>query len=155
MTRSIRVGRDHVESGHRLVEHQNVCVLRQALRDEDALALATGHLRQVATAQIGDLETVRRQGDCIAISLAHRSEGSERRCTGEPDHLVGRDQQMLGGMLRLQDVGDVPAHAIGWAAGNRHLSPARREQPGDRMEQRRLARAVRADHRGDATRDVQ
>ena len=148
--RSDSLGRHHVQASHRLVEQQHVGLLCEALRHEHPLALSTGHLGQLPSAEMTHLQSVGCVDDRLTIDASHRAKGAEHRGSSETDDLLGSDQQVLGRVLGLEDVCNVPAETPRWFVGHGHRATAHREQASDGMEQRGFSRAVGADHCRDA-----
>ena len=148
------LGRHDVEAGHRFVEQEHLGVLHEALCDEHPLTLAARHLGEVSIGEVDELHAGERTVDGIAVDAAQPADRSDRRCAAERHDLAGGDGQLGGDVLGLQDVRHRAARLGGRVPQHRDLARDGQES-GDRVQQCRLARAVRADERGDAGGDVE
>ena len=138
-----------VEVGERLVEEQHVRVDRQRPAERDALALAARELGDVAGAEAGEVQQ-RQHGLDLGGDLGARDPAQAQAVADvlrdghvRPER-VGLEHHRHAPLLRRQ-AGDVLAV---------EHDPARRNrgEPGDRAQQRGLARAGRAKQRRQACR---
>ena len=143
-----------VEERRRLVEQQQLGLLRERHRDPRALALAAGELVERPVAQVGR---------CRSRRAPPRPPPRRRRTTGGTGPGAGSGRARRG--PRPSGPRARPATAAGGRAGARRsrerqladrarrraarLPGARLQQPRERAQQRRLAAAVGADDRGD------
>src|SRR3546814_609070 len=121
----------------RLVEQEDIAALLQELRHVNAVALTAGKLADLLLL----IATLEIEGPHIGVGLKFMlADGHEIMAAGNflPDIMVGI--QMIAALIdiaELHRIADFDGAAIG-----RFLA-------GDKLEQRRLARAVGADHRSE------
>ena len=145
-----------IEERRRLVEQQQLGLLRERHRDPRALALAAGQLVERAAAQVGHVRS----------PPAPPRPPPRRRPTSSEQALVRippargevLDRQALGRDRRLRQQPE-PARDLACDGSSEISRPssstvpaARLQQPRERAQQRRLAAAVGADDRGDPLR---
>ena len=144
-----------VEEAGRLVEQQDVGLLRQRHRDPRPLPLAAGQFVHGSVREVGDLGGLKRGGDGLVVRSAPRSERTLVRVAAPTDEI--RDGDALGreGILRQQpedarDFFRLPAAQF--QPVEHHRTRRRCEQPGERSQQSRLAASVGTDDRRDLAR---
>ena len=131
-----------VESSERLVEEQNLRLGRERTREPHPLPLPSRQLGRVAMAEVLELDEVQKLVDALCDlgfrPLAHLQ--SERD--------VVAHRHVLERSVVLEDEADVPllrSERGGVLSAEEDLSRVRGLEPGDDAEQRRLARAARAE----------
>ncbi len=135
-----------VEAGERLVEEEQLCVLGEALGHERPLALAAGELVQGLSDQLGEPEGLDGAVDQPAILGAQPAYCSGGGVPAHRDRLVDAEREVRADLGALEHVGDAAA-----TLRRRHVEVARSrgEEPGQRVQERGLPRAVRPDQGGD------
>ncbi len=151
-----------VERGGRLVEEQDARLERQGAGDRHALLLAAGELGRVVAGAVGEADGLELNAGLGLGVLAGEAADADQ----------GLGDVAEGGHVRpevelLEDHADVAAHRADGAGGQAHALARRAEgvaeglavdldqaagrllEEGDAAEQRRLARARRADDAGD------
>ena len=142
-----------VEIGGRLVEQEHVGALGQRHRDPRALPLAAGELIEGPGGELGDARPRERLVDGRLVVRRPLPVPRLVRVPAAGDEVGDRQALGCGRRLRqhaehLRDLagrGAVDAPAV-----EQHVAAAGGEQPAQGPQERRLAAAVRADHRGDA-----
>jgi hypothetical protein len=113
-----------VDSGDRLVQHQQVGFTRERLGDHHALLLTTGQLGHGPVAQVAQRDGLQRVVHRIAIGASAQAPPSSAR---EPPHLHdlfdGRGQ-VSGQSRPLRHVADPPALSQGARFGAQHFDAA-------------------------------
>ncbi len=135
-----------IDPGHRLVEQIEVRPGGHRLGQEDPTPLSAGQGPDLAAVLTGHVD--RREG------LAHRVSVLPRRRATDPDQrdpahhhdIADGDREAPIDELGLGHVGDPPCGAAGWCPEHLDRSSDGLDEAGDRLEQRALAGAVRADH---------
>jgi hypothetical protein len=145
-----------VDAGHRLVEEIDIGFLDQRAGEEDALLLAAGELADLAVGIV--LHADLRQGvhRLVAFGAAGAAQPAEMAVEPHRHDIegVGREIPVDAGALR--HIADLAALAVIGAAVDADMAGGRGDEAEDRLDQRRLAGAVRADdRRHDAGRDVE
>ena len=138
-----------VERGGRLVEEDDLRLLRERARDDDALLLTAGERPEAAVGEREEVEPRERARRRVAVARALLRERAEVRRPAE-EHVL-RDRHPGRSRRLLRDDGDEPrelraCEVVDRAAVERDLA-RERDEPRDRAQQRRLAGAVRADER--------
>ena len=140
-----------VEVGRGLVEEQEGGVLRERLGEEHPLLLAARERRHGPVGKAGEVEGVERRVDARAVGIAERVHPAEVRRASQADDLgdgkvdgerglLADERDLAGAVARRPRVHGAAAEAKRSGGG---------EEPDERAEERRLARAVGADE-GDA-----
>ena len=147
----VLLGRD-VDPGHRLVEQVQVGLRRERLGQEDAPALATRQGADLAIALVRHADRLERCRDGLAV-LRGRAERPMPMSGTRP--IIATSPTVTG---NAQSTGSAcGTYAIRLADARERArrtprpSPRTAQQPGDGLEQRALARAVRADDREQRT----
>ncbi len=142
--------RERIHPGQRLVEDEQFGLVRERLRQLDALAhaLAVGADALVGgVLQIDLLE--RRHRGVGGLAIAEAVQAQQRRHPFVTGHPVV-ERVLLGTHAHAQeDVGIAPYRL----AENLHCALVRLQLPGDELEERRLARAIRSEQAGHAAAD--
>ena len=132
-----------VEVGQRLVEQEQRRVARQRAAHRDTLALAAGELAGLAIEQVRDLQQSprrsRRSRFCSALGTLRIS---------SPNEMFSRTRHVRIERIGLEHHRDVAVLAAAGALTARRRSGSRRGdrlQPGDHVQQGRLAAARAAD----------
>ncbi len=140
----VLLGRD-VHTGHRLVEQIQVRPGRQRLGEEDTPTLAPGQLPDLAVALCGHADRVKCGGDGVAVLLSDRPTEPDERDAPHHHDIADRDRKCPVHDLGLWHVGD-PLGGQPWRRPeDLDRAGERLEQPGDGLQERALAGAVRAD----------
>src|SRR5919201_1965520 len=139
-----------VEMRGRLVEQEDVGLLRERHREDDALALAAGELPEGSIREVGRVDVRHGACDRVVIAVGESTEGPRVRRAAERDDLAGRERE--GRVERLRHQGESPRplairQGADGAAVERHLAARRTHDPGERLHQGGLPGAVRADER--------
>ena len=141
-----------VEERRRLVQQQQVGVLRERHRDPHPLALPAGELGDVAVGQVGRAGGLQRAGDRAVVLGAPLPEPALVRIAPAADEVADRDAVRRDRRLRQQaeHLGDVDAlEVVHRRAVEDDLAAAWPQQPGQAAQQRGLAAGVGADDHGD------
>ena len=134
------LGVDRVE---RLVEHDHARILQQQPREQRALHLPARERADRPLLEAGEADGRHRVAHLLALALADAAEQAGVAPQPHRDHVVDADRERavdVGGLRQIGDVARAQAAQVD-AAGERL------EHADDALEQRRLAGAVRADHR--------
>jgi hypothetical protein len=149
-----RLPGDEVKAGDRLIEQEEVCLLHQALRDEDPLGLAAGELAEMAGRQRVHVESGHHPVAHPTVPVPEPPVGAQPRVPAHRDDLPDGHGHRGIDRGRLRDEGEPAVPGLGEVDVER--SAHRLDQPGDRAEQGGLARPVRPDDGGDqARRDLE
>ena len=132
---------DRIEPGHRLVEHDQLGIAHQRLRDADALEHALGKLTQRPAARVIEPHAP----DESVGAKAPLAPGHIEKGTHEIEKLLGREI-----FVKIGTLGQIAEAALGLAIGNRssqHLGAAarRKHQAHEHFEGGGFARAVGAE----------
>ena len=144
-----------IEAGGGLVHDQDGGLLRQRAGDQHELALAARQPGVVGPGEIPDAEAGERALRRFAVDFAGLGEQAEPRGAAHQHHLqrgVGEGRRM-----GLRDIGRMgrdlaPGEPVERRAGKQHRPAARRDQPEQGLEQRRLAGPVGAQQAEDLAR---
>ena len=135
-----------------LVEKKDLRLLGKGTRQQHALALAAGEPIEPTALDLGHLESGHRLARDREVPRARKGERGEVRRATHQDDLERREREVDGGVLG--DDGE-PARNLAPSVG-REGSPrepdgarARREDPRQEPDERRLAASVRTDHAED------
>ena len=82
-----------VETGHRLVEKEEVGRLGEALGHEHSLALSAGQVVELAVGEIFDPEPAHGVGDGMAVRAPESAEQPDGRVPGQADRVDDGDRQ--------------------------------------------------------------
>ncbi len=134
-----------VEADERLVQQQQLGPPEQRLGQQQPLPLAARDLRQGTAGEGGRADLIERPLDLAAVvrgsGTAGPSDARRSRC-----HEVASAEAKRGRAAGLRHVADRRIAARGRGPEHPDHAGARRHEPEDRAHQRRLARAVRAEH---------
>ncbi len=144
-----------VEEGRRLVEQEDVGALRERHRDPHPLPLTAGELVDGAVGEVGSAGEIERLGDRRVVLAGPPRQHLLVRAAAAGDE-VG-DDDPLGRDRRLREQPEQAGHLLRRALVQRlavehDLAGRRREEAGERAQQRRLAARVGADDDGDLPR---
>lgn len=133
-----------VESGRRLVEQENVCLLSETLRHKRPLALTARQLMEGAALEADQSDRVDGTGDDQAIfpSVATPPTRRPARPSTHPDDIRNREWQHIRGRTALRHEG--PPHSV----SKSQFAVLKRMQPGKYSEEGRLSTPVRAGDHG-------
>ena len=136
-----------VEERGRLVEQQQVGLLREGHGQPHPLALPAGELGDEPVAQVGDLGGVEGVGDRARVGGGPLPQQPLVRVAAAGDQVADGDR--LGRDRALREQGEAPGDVLALQrrdghAVEQHLPRARLERAAERAQQRRLAAAVRA-----------
>src|SRR6266498_6099342 len=136
-----------VEPGYRFVQKPDPGLLSKCPSQKDAPLLPARQRRGVAFGQRPDVAGAHRLYGEIPVQSRVRREATGVRCASLEHEVQGTDREDQ--IQALRDVGDPargvsPRHQRERASLEQDLSPGRRNDPRDDLEQRGLARAVLA-----------
>ena len=134
------LGIDGVE---RLVQHDQPRILQQYPRKQHALHLPAGQRADAAVFESVEADGGERMRDLVPRSLADAAEKADRAPQAGADEIEHRDRKAaidIGGLRQIGDILDVEPAEM-------DRSRQRLENAGESAKQRRLAGAVRPDHR--------
>ncbi len=135
-----------VDPGGGLVEQQQERLLSDRAGDEDALLLPARELADVPAGQLAEVERLDRAVDRAPVVGRERPERPQARVAPHRDHVAHADREAPVDVLDLRHVADRPGRQpVGRLALDAHGAAGRLDQPGDRLEQRGLARPVGPD----------
>ena len=142
-----------VEKSGRLVEQQQLRLLREGHRDPRPLPLAAGEGCDAAVPQFGQPGHPEHLGDYLAVVRIHHAKPGAVREAPETDQFI--DCDFTGGVVQLRQDRH-PARQRGGVAGvdrlavEQHIAGFRLQQPPDHLEQGGFAAAVGTEQRDDA-----
>ncbi len=135
-----------IDTGGRLVEQQQLRLLCDRTRNEDALLLAARKLRDVPRAQIEHVDGAKRIFHRAAIGLTEDLPKPHPRKPPHRHHIPHRRGKRPIRRLDLRHVSDRAGRQLArLRPKDAHLAARRREQPRNRFEQRGFTRSVRPD----------
>jgi hypothetical protein len=142
--RSQRVLGLHIDPGRRLVEHEQLRLRRERLRDECTLLLATGQGAQPPAGERLQPDPLQCLIDRVVVVAIQPAEEMQRRASGFDD-VANRRRRMQTDLRPLREVADARpvAKAPCRLAVQQHLSPRRPLEPECEPQQGRLATPVR------------
>ena len=140
-----------VEPGHRLVEQQHVGVVRDRLRDLDALPHALAVAAELAVLRVRERDRARAPPARAARHSA--SSNPDSRSRPATNCRPVRSSQNASGSGTEPDAVEDLGRAPGRPAEQAHLALAGRELARRELQEGRLAGAVRAQQAGDAGRE--
>ena len=136
-----------VDGVERLVQHDQARVLQQHAREQHALHLAAGQRADRAVLKPVEADGGERLGDLVPLRLAHAAEKSGGAPQAGADQIEHRNRKAavdIDALRQIGDVADIEAAEIDRAR-------QRLQNAGEPAKQRRLAGAVRPDHRHQRT----
>jgi zinc/manganese transport system substrate-binding protein len=136
------LARHEVESGDRLVEQQDLGLLGQPLRHECPLPLTAGELVEGPLGEVAEAQRLQGAVDGGPVGGPEPPQQTRAGVAAHRHGLPDGEREPLADDRALQDVG----HATG-GRRYREATGTRWQQPGQRVEERRLAGAVRTDER--------
>src|SRR2546421_8813254 len=152
-----------VEAVERLVEQQEIRSADERLRDQEPLLLAAGELADRLPRISSSADELDHLGDTGCVSLATWAAREWNTPAGsvqsELNHVDAADPGAGVEAVSLRQVADPAPQVAGRPTQPRRRSDGQRQQPEDRLDQRRLTGTVRPEDRdevglGDAYRDI-
>ena len=147
-----RLGLD-VDAGERLIEQDDATFLGKRACEKHALLLPAGQLADLAGAEGRHADTGERLVDLGAIACRGYAQESHVAVAAHHHHVLDEHGEVPVDLLGLRHVGDeIASHRLGGRQPrDPHLAARRAHEAHDRLEQRRLARAVDADEAANGT----
>ncbi len=136
-----------VDARDRFVEQVQVRLGREGPAEEHAPALAAREGADLASILTGHADGLEGLLDSLPIGCRRRSAEPDERHATHHHHVAHRDRERPVDELGLRHIGDPPRLAAGRAAEHLDRARDRFDEPGDRLEERALARPVRPDDR--------
>ena len=142
----------HIEKGRRLIEEQNLGILREGHSDPSQLALAAGEFAQQPVGEMLDTSDRKRRFDASIILFRGDAEKTLTRKSTKRNQLADDEAVWRFGPLRKHGElpGDLPrGELMDCLAVEVHRPAFRPHQSGEAAQQGRFAGAVWTDKRGD------
>ena len=132
----------------RLVHQKNFCLLRQRASDQHELLLTAGELLKIASCEVLNAELLHRLYGNLTFAAAGGGKGGQPVVGTHQDHVqrgVGKNR-----VVKLRNEGDAPRQLLRGESGDvlpveQNPAAVAVQQAEHTAEQRRLARAVRAE----------
>ncbi len=147
-----------VDTGEGFVEQDHSTVLGERAGEEDALLLAAGEFADLALAEIGHADALKRRCDGFMIRGFGDAHHVHVAIAAHHHDVLDENGEVPVDVLALRHIGDevLLQRGIDRLAENRDLAPGEADEAHDRLEQGGFAAAVDADERGDrACRDLE
>ena len=132
----------HVDAAERLVQQNDAGLLRQCAGYEDPLTLAAGQLRYQGRALLPQTDPLQAGPDHLPVPLAGLAEPPDLAASAHRHHVHDGGGKDPVDAVALEDVRQ--AAALGRRAVQAHRALRDGQDPRNGVEQRALARAVRA-----------
>ena len=134
-----------VEARERLVEQQQPRAARDRARHQHAATLPAREPPDLAAGQVGEADALDGLGGVVAVLGGPAAERTGMAPAAHQHDVAHADREVPVDLVDLGHVGDVGARLSDGAAEDADLAAQRADEAEDRLEERRLARAVRSD----------